>query len=108
MAFVFGYTAGVVDKSETDYAAMLGVYFDAVGPDVAAKKSIAVMDQSLSTYGAVVSKYCIPKGVVLGQITEVFCNYLRSNPANRHLGGDVLLNKSLAMAWPCSQTKPEP
>lgn len=44
---------------------------------------------------------CIPPGVSNQQRVDVFTNYLRTNPENRHESASFLLAYALAKAFPC-------
>lgn len=101
MTFILGYSAGVVDKSESDFAAILGLYFDSIVPPGDAVK----MEKSFLKHGQAVGQFCIPAGVLLSQVGDVFCDYLKSNPASRHLSANVILVAALKQAWPCKPPK---
>ncbi len=45
--------------------------------------------------------FCKPEGVILEQMTDVFCSYLRENPAKRHGLPSIMFNDALKQAWPC-------
>ncbi len=45
--------------------------------------------------------YCLPRAATLRQATDVVCNYLEDNPADRHLPAGVLTMTALSEAWPC-------
>jgi hypothetical protein len=45
--------------------------------------------------------YCAPEAGTLGQIADIFCQYLAKHPEKRHVAGADLLNTALAEAWPC-------
>ena len=44
---------------------------------------------------------CIPEGVTLGQLTDVFLNYLRAHPEERHEGASFLTFRAMKKAFPC-------
>jgi hypothetical protein len=101
--FVLGYAAGVYDKAEGAYTAVLALYFDAAGPVVAAKQSTATIDNSLAESSAMLGAYCTPKGVILSQVSDIFCQFLAANPADRQLNAEILFNRALTKAWPCKK-----
>lgn len=46
--------------------------------------------------------YCIPAGVTLGQMVDVYLGYLKDRPADRHLDAVYLVTDAMWSAWPCS------
>lgn len=50
-------------------------------------------------------KYCPPKGVTLGQLTDITYAFLKSNPERRHESADLFVGMALMEAFPC-KTKP--
>ncbi len=46
--------------------------------------------------------YCEPPGVTAGQVTDVFCAYLRDAPNRRNVHASLLFNEAMRKAWPCS------
>lgn len=46
--------------------------------------------------------FCIPKGVTNGQIKDVVCNWLASNPAERHKPAAYLTITALRQTWACN------
>lgn len=69
-------------------------------PDVVAGYVSGSMDSDVS---AIEPAYCVPLSAKLGQTRDVFCKYLKDNPADRHMLGSVLLRRALVAAWPCSR-----
>jgi hypothetical protein len=59
------------------------------------------LNKSYAENSALVGTYCAPKGVILDQVTDVFCQYLSANPAERHKSANYLLVQALNKAWPC-------
>lgn len=49
--------------------------------------------------------HCPPPEVTAGQMRDMVRNYLTNVPAERHLSGDVLVNRVLKAAWPCSNNR---
>lgn len=45
--------------------------------------------------------FCIPKLVTNGQIKDVVCNWLGSNPAERHKPAAFLTITALRQTWAC-------
>jgi len=48
--------------------------------------------------------HCPPNGVTTGQVRDIVRSYLVRNPSERHMTGDVLINKALRAVWPCKRT----
>jgi hypothetical protein len=46
---------------------------------------------------------CMPENATAGQINDMVKNYLINTPADRHLTGDVIVNKVLKAVWPCAK-----
>lgn len=63
----------------------------------------SVVDSSF-VYGA--QKFCIPDGVTLGQVKDVFCRYLVDNPKHRHWVGAAIANNAISTTWPCDGFPP--
>ena len=47
--------------------------------------------------------HCAPSNATAGQINDMVKNYLENSPADRHLSGDVVVNKVLKAVWPCAK-----
>lgn len=47
--------------------------------------------------------FCLPKGVEVGQSTDVFIDYLKKNPGYSHFPGSALVFRALANAFPCKK-----
>src|SRR5262245_15679599 len=45
-------------------------------------------------------KLCIPQGVTLNQISDVFCKHMTKNPKDRHLPGAALIINVWQRAYP--------
>jgi len=76
--------------------------------DGAAHSSLVIDATRRSTHDAgvdlalvLISNYCIPKTVILNQVTDVFCNYLRDEPQKRDGVGPIIFNDAMHKAWPC-------
>jgi Rap1a immunity proteins len=48
-----------------------------------------------------ITPYCKADGVTLEQMTDVFCKYLKDNPAKRDGLPSIMFAESLKSAWPC-------
>ena len=46
---------------------------------------------------------CMPENATAGQIFDMVKNYLTNMPAERHLTGDILINRVLKATWPCAK-----
>jgi hypothetical protein len=49
------------------------------------------------------SPICLDKGVTVGQVSDVMCQYLEKYPEKRHLAASDLALNSFAEAWPCTR-----
>lgn len=90
-SIALGYTAGLAD--EATHSAFV---VDSQRP----------VDSELSDSRAdlatrAIRAYCIPKEVILNQVTDVFCAYLRDRPQDRHGLPPILFNDAMMKAWPC-------
>jgi len=99
MLFIMGYASGFTEKTERDRYAFLGM-----GKEVLASMASREIDKVRTAYQTI-DGYCLPDGVSTGQIADVFCQYLRDNPARRHEDSSELISSAFAKAWPrpCSQ-----
>jgi hypothetical protein len=48
-------------------------------------------------------RFCLPQGVVYGQMTDITLDFLRKNPSLRHQPTPQLVWTSLVQAFPCSK-----
>ena len=48
--------------------------------------------------------YCPPNNVTAGQLVDVTKLWLLTNPSQRTLTGDVVVQVALGIAWPCPKT----
>jgi len=46
--------------------------------------------------------FCVPNGVTLRQLSDIFCNYLAEHPESRQYQGASLAMGALAEKFPCS------
>lgn len=97
--YVLGYAAAAFDKAEQDQGAMFMYMIDNVDENGRFKTTEA--EKSFATQSKNIGNYCAPKGVILGQVADVYCQYLQKNPAVRHQSAVVLFNNALSQAWPC-------
>ena len=69
-----------------------GGYFN---PGYAMGYIIGVTDMGLGIV------HCAPTNVTAGQLNDMVKNYLENSPAERHLSGDLIVNRILKATWPC-------
>jgi hypothetical protein len=96
--FVLGYVSGAFDGAEIGQQAVFSIYMRALAE---IKTPIDALNKSYEANLEAVGAYCAPKGVILMQMTDLFCQYLSTNPAERHRPGNELLINALNKAWPC-------
>ncbi len=94
--FVVGYVAGLLDKSSADVNLVINQ--PGMLPEAGKKVQLAPEVTALMLR---VEGYCLPAGASLGQATDVFCKYLKENPAERHKDGAYLVGVSLKADFPC-------
>jgi hypothetical protein len=46
-------------------------------------------------------QFCGPSKVVLEQVSDVFCGYLRDVPSDRHKPASLLFHAAMKKTWPC-------
>lgn len=63
------------------------------------------LEQAYTDSIAPLGTYCTPKGVVLQQATDIFCQYLAATPGERQEPANILLARALNKAWPCAMPK---
>jgi hypothetical protein len=98
---VYAYVAGTVDKAEADQGVLTQKIIDTLGER---QRGANGTDGTVSALGAALvsmKHYCIPKGVTLEQMGDVFCKYLAEKPAERQKAAAELLVSALNGAWPC-------
>jgi hypothetical protein len=95
-AIVVKYAAGAIDKSTKDFAS-IGLFWSHLFKAVEQEK----LDSAMQEAKGAVRGYCEPNGVNLAQAADVFCKYLKDNPADRHKAASELLDIALSEAWPC-------
>ena len=79
------YAAGLIDSASSSARAM----------DWLDDRALAVTAVEL------ILPYCLPEEATLRQVTDVFCNYLRDTPQERHRTGPNLFDEAMEKAWPC-------
>jgi hypothetical protein len=94
--FVVGYVAGLMDKSSLDVNFIINQPGTLPEPGKKVQLAPEVTALMISVEG-----YCLPAGVSLGQATDVFCKYLKDNPAERPKDGAYLVGASLKADFPC-------
>jgi Rap1a immunity proteins len=92
---VIMYVAGLHDASE--HAMNVSVKTLALHFSLSLSKDQADFDSVLKD----IAGYCLPENATTGQVADVFCKYLRDNPAQRHLNVAHLFSTAMAAAWPC-------
>ena len=98
--FVLGFVAGVYDENETGQGALFSLWLQSAA-DSKEMKSSDKFEKAYTDNAALVGNYCAPKGIILDQVTDIFCQYLTANPAERHKSASFLLTQALNQAWPC-------
>ncbi len=89
----FSYVAGLFDSAA--HAAAVIDDTRNFGKDM--PKNDAQVDFALQR----VVGYCAPQRVTIEQVTDVFCVYLRDNPAKRDGLPATMFSEALTKAWPC-------
>ena len=98
--YLQGYVSGLIEKADADGNVVLGQ----PAPNLDIGKTEERTKEYIRFLGVVVKEiegYCVPKGAVVNQVTDIFCKYMRENPAERHKPGHVIFRDSLMKAWPC-------
>jgi hypothetical protein len=96
--FVFFYASNVFSsgykiKTGNEYYRFLN------SPEVV--DSLMAMQYMFGVIDTKFSTYCIPGGVIPGQLMEIVKRYLEQNPDKRHLAAPVLINMALNKNFPC-------
>lgn len=103
-AFLNGFAAGSFDKTEVAQSALFSLWLDAL-PQSRSDEGKKEWDKSSDKAFSTIQKYCTPKGVNLGQVADIFCQYLTKTPSSRHLPAIEIFNTALGDAWPCPAAK---
>ncbi|MBY2949487.1 Rap1a/Tai family immunity protein [Rhizobium leguminosarum] len=98
-SFMTGYVSGWVDKWQ----------FDSYHVGEAARQknkqsapNADLMVEMVFLGVAIEGDICMPEKATAGQVADVFCKYLKDNPAQRAESGNMLLGKALAASFSCS------
>jgi hypothetical protein len=98
---VSAFVAGVSDKAVVTYMGIDHVRKGVADPKF---KSLPHRSEELELLASVrdmTKPYCTPRHATVGQLSEVFCKYLKENPAERANAAAVLASMAFAEAWPC-------
>lgn len=98
---VMGYVGGLIDKSREDFGSALAIYLNTLDPAISGTPAEQPFDEKRQKFSAEIQAYCSPSGIRLSQVSDLFCQYLASNPSDRHLPAHVLFNRALSKVWPC-------
>lgn len=52
--------------------------------------------------------HCSPRNITVGQVSDLVHQWLRDNPAQRHLPGHLLVIRVLGQTWPCKSDSKQP
>ncbi|UFW83002.1 hypothetical protein BjapCC829_23745 [Bradyrhizobium barranii] len=99
ISHVYGYVAGVVDKAMAD-ADFTGATYIRLFRELKDHEGFVT---GVGKLQGQILNYCLPENVVLSQVGDVFCKYLRDKPEVRQNSADVLLHDSLKVAFPCKK-----
>lgn len=103
-ALLDGYVSGVVDKATVDIAALYDLYRVTLNISDAVARTERDAHE-FNKAAVVISQFCVPKGATRGQVTDVFCKYLKDNPAERQKNATKLMVTALNRVWPCKGDK---
>jgi hypothetical protein len=95
--FLRGYVAGFLDKARTDASLFVSHFMR----DAKAGESVQV--PGLAETLLLIEGYCPQERVSLVQAPDVFCKYLKDNPADRHKPATFLISESLKEVWVCKK-----
>jgi Rap1a immunity proteins len=90
-ALLLGYLAGFEDAAERAQIAELGL------THLAGDRGEKVLFAQRAAH-----PYCVPPTATLGQLSDIFCQYLGKIPAERHLPASGLVSKGMTEAFPCN------
>jgi Rap1a immunity proteins len=103
-AMISGFAAGAFDKANADMDAYLRYAIDMVDdPQKTGEQQQKTKDESYFANRSVIRGYCAPNGITLGQVSDIFCQFLIANPAKRQISAIDLFNQALSNAWPCPE-----
>jgi hypothetical protein len=92
------YAAGISDAHDAAVNA-----FKLLRESAAGDQEADFLQSRTNLETVVVGHYCIPKGVTVGQVGDVFCKFLRENPVRRQYVAALLFSTAMTEAWPCSK-----
>jgi Rap1a immunity proteins len=104
-SFVSGFVAGAFDKGELDSASFFNYVLMAPAPPNNKKAGPEFDGENFGKYANEIQQYCTPKNANLAQVVDIYCQYLTTNPATRHLSAATLFNHALTKAWQCAPVK---
>lgn len=105
-SIVPAFVAGASDKSTIEHSNIDYIRKSMTNPKF---KDLPQQNQMVELLGSVrdmVRPYCMPSGATVNQIGEVFCKYLKENPAKRADPSALLVKMAFAEAWPCESRGP--
>jgi hypothetical protein len=116
-AFVAGYVSGANDKTIVDVRVLSGRLFlnlnekmrNMAADDGTFKseqnrsEAAEFLNEQIRAAENAMSPYCTPDGVIVAQAADLFCKYLKDNPAERQKDAAELLVAALNSAWPCKK-----
>ena len=86
-----GYVTGVVDRTEAVMAFI--DTFKAFRPQLDAKDA-AVLSEGTELF-------CVPARATVARLSEIVCQRLQRNPADRNLPAQTVVTRALQQAYPC-------
>jgi hypothetical protein len=99
-SLVSAFVAGVASKAIIDKKRVDDVRSGLANPNVPISER-AVKVELLRDLRDILEPYCMPRKVSIGQLGDVFCAYLKDNPARRTDPSARLAESAFAEAWPC-------
>lgn len=95
--FVNGYVTGWIDKWGVD-----SYWVDSAWQDEKHDTGLDYVRRTMLK-GGIGRKICLPPKATSGQLSDVFCKFLKENPAKRADPADGLLGEALHDAFPCGK-----
>ena len=65
-------------------------------------KDHSAADYAMDRFG----RFCEPEHIILEEVADVFCAYLRDTPERRQDPAPFLFSKAMTKAWPCRKPGP--
>jgi len=90
------YAAGISDAHDSAVNA-----FKLLHKSVAGDQDAGLPQATKNFETVVIGRYCIPEGVTVRQVGDVFCKFLRENPERREYVAALLFQTAMSQAWPC-------